>query len=128
MEYILNLSAVLAHIIEEHPKHRKIEDKLSKATRMIIPDLIIIELQWVVQSGRHPEIDEEVFSKILGTIRTDPAVSLEKVSPEVAIQQRKWYKRLSFFDAYYAAFSMILGVKLLTTDTDFEGLDFAEVV
>jgi len=128
LEYILNLNALLAHIVVAHPKHKNIEERLSDATKIIIPDLVIIELQWVALSGRYPEIDETVFAKVLDAIRTDPTVQLEKVTPEVANELGKWYKRLSFFDAYYAAFSVIHKRKLLTTDANFKNLNFAEVV
>lgn len=128
MEYILNLNAFLAHIIMSHPKHKDVEKRLLGATKVIIPDLMIVELQWIVLSERYPEINEEMFIKVLNTIKADPSVQLERVTPEIVIQQKKWYKRLSFFDAYYAAFSIVHKRKLLTTDPDFEGLNFAEVV
>jgi len=128
LNYVLNLNAFLAHLVGTHPKHKAIEDKLSKATEIVIPDILIIELQWVVISKRYPEISEEVFTKTMDAIKADPLVKLEPVTPEVANEQRKWYDKLSFFDAYYAAFSIVHKKRLLTTDPDFEPYGFAEVV
>jgi len=128
MEYILNLSAFLALIIATHPKHEVIKEKISKATKIIIPDILIIELQWVVLSKRYPEINPDIFSQTMEAIKTDPLIELGAVTPEVANEQMKWYGRLSFFDAYYAAFSVIDKRRLLTTDLDFEPYDFATIL
>lgn len=89
---------------------------------------MIVELHWTVLSKRYPEVDQRVFEQILETIRHDPALSLQPVTPEIAEKQGGFYNKLSFFDAYYAAFSLANRVKLLTTDTDFQEFDFAEVI
>ncbi|MFQ5712332.1 MAG: PIN domain-containing protein [Candidatus Geothermarchaeales archaeon] len=128
MEYVLDLNALLAYLIATHPKHGAVVGRLSKATRIIVPDLVIVELQWVVLSRRYPEVDEEVLKETVEAIKTDPSMRLEAVTAEIAGEHMKWYKKLSFFDAYYAAFSVVHKRKLLTTDRDFEPYDFAEVV
>ncbi|MFQ6074699.1 MAG: type II toxin-antitoxin system VapC family toxin [Candidatus Bathyarchaeia archaeon] len=128
MDYILNLNALLAHIISNHSKHKAVEDRLSTAKEIVVPDLLIVELHWVVLSRRYPEINTKAFEQVLDAIRNDPSVRVAAVTPNVAAEQTKWYKQLSFFDAYYAAFSIIHGKKLLTTDPDFEPYDFAEVI
>lgn len=128
MDYVLNLNALLAHLIANHPKHKAVEDKLSRAKEIVIPGILIIELQWVVLSKRHPEISEEVFAETMEAIKTDALVRLEAVTPEVANEQMKWYNKLSFFDAYYAAFSIVHKKRLLTTDRGFKLYNFAEVV
>lgn len=94
----------------------------------MIPDILIIKLQWMVLSKRQSEIGEEVFIETMEVIRTDPLIKLEAVTPEVANEQKKWYDKLSFFDAYYAAFSTVHKKRLLTTDPDFKPYDFAEVI
>lgn len=60
----------------------------------MIPDLTIIELQWVALSKRYPEINEEVFTETLEAIKTDPLIQLEAVTPKVANEQRKWCDKL----------------------------------
>ncbi|GEM_PF-3765691 len=128
MDYVLNLSAVLAHILATHPKHKSIEERLELAEKLLVPDLLILELQLVVLSARYPELDGRVFAQVLETLKTDPAIRLLPLTPEVAEEHSKWFKRLSFFDAYHAAFSHVHKTKLLTTDKDFKPFDFAEVV
>lgn len=128
MEYILNLNAFLALLTATHPKHEAIKEKISKATKIIVPDILIIELQWVVLSKRYPEINVDVFEQTMEAIKNDPLIKLEAVTPEVANEQRKWYVKLSFFDAYYAAYSTVYKKKLLTTDPDFKPYNFALVV
>lgn len=127
MDYVLNLSAVLAHILAKHPKHASVEKKLQLAEKLLVPDLLILELQWLVLSKRYREIDDTVLAQILEALRTDPAIHVLTLSPEVVEEHSKWFKRLSFFDAYYAAFSRVHKTKLLTTDKDFKPFDLAEV-
>lgn len=95
---------------------------------LIIPDILIIELQWVVLSKRHPEISKEIFAETMEAIKTDPTVRLEAVTPEVANEQRRLCEKPSFFDAYYAAFSIIHKKKLLTTNRKFKPYEFAAVL
>lgn len=128
MDYVLNLSAFLAHLISGHPKHEAVEERLSTAAEIVVPDLLIVELQWVALSRRYPEINVEVLREVLEAIQNDPSSKVVAVTPDVAAEQTRWYNRLSFFDAYYAAFSIVHGKKLLTTDPHFKPYDFAEVV
>jgi predicted nucleic acid-binding protein len=128
LEFVLNLNAFLALLISTHPKHRAVKEKVSTATKIIIPDILIIELQWVVLSKRYPEINQDIFAQTMEAIKTDPLIELQAVTPEIANEQKKWYDKLSFFDAYYAAFSAINKKKLLTTDPDFKPYDFALVL
>jgi predicted nucleic acid-binding protein len=128
LEYVLDLNAFLAYLIGTHPKHKSVKKALSKASKILIPDILIIKLQWVVLSKRYPELDRKVFKETMKVIQMDPLIVLAQVTPQVAEEQMKWYRRLPFFDAYYAAFSVVYKKKLLTTDPDFKPYRFAEVI
>ena len=118
--YVVDASVGVKWFVREREADREValalrQRHIEGATRMIVPELFLLEVPNAIKAGRKSK--EEELAEVLTTL-ADLEMQIERHTPRVLRKTNAvaWAYRLTWYDAVYVALAETLGFPFVTAD------------
>ncbi len=118
--YVVDASVGVKWFVREREADREValtlrQRHIEGATRMIVPELFLLEVPNAIKTGR--KSTEEELAEVLTTL-ADLDVQVEQHTPRVLRKTNAvaWAYKLTWYDAVYVALAEVLGFPCVTAD------------
>lgn len=118
--YVVDASVGVKWFVREREADREValalrQRHIEGATRMIVPELFLLEVPNAIKAGRKSK--EEELAEVLTTL-ADLEMQIERHTPRVLRKTNAvaWAYKLTWYDAVYVALAETLGFPFVTAD------------
>ena len=118
--YVVDASVGVKWFVREREADREValalrQRHIEGATRMIVPELFLLEVPNAIKAGRKSK--EEELAEVLTTL-ADLEMQIERHTPRVLRKTNAvaWAYKLTWYDAVYVALAETLGFPCVTAD------------
>ena len=118
--YVVDASVGVKWFVREREADREValalrQRHIEGATRMIVPELFLLEVPNAIKTGRKSK--EEELAEVLTTL-ADLEMQIERHTPRVLRKTNAvaWAYKLTWYDAVYVALAETLGFPCVTAD------------